>query len=139
MLGTVVTRRGWQQLCWALLVEAVTSGAFGPPSREASASRPNLRLILPWAPIDYSSRFDLRHSDTRARIRHHIFPVVLAGGEALRRDPSRLPEAVSAHMRARAMAAQERRQTTQRKAAIVALPSLKSPSWSTARRCGPGR
>ena len=61
------------------------------------------------------------------RIQQNVFPVAVAGGEALRRDPSRLPEAVSAHMRARAMAGQQQRETVQRKAAIVALPVTEKP------------
>jgi hypothetical protein len=115
LLGKLVAGRGGRAI-WELLIEAIETGAFGPPSA-VSVTGPSLRLVLPWASSGYASKFDLRQPESRALIRQEVFPVVAAQREQLRRTPERLADFVYAVTSAKLEAARERQLLERRAAA----------------------
>jgi hypothetical protein len=133
MLAALQKKPRVGRLLWDLLVESIRSGAYGPPST-ASVSRPNLRLLLPWAPPGYAQRFDLLSREDLRIVREQILPVVLAQRDRLHREPDQLQQLLADDTRSKREAAEQAAQTqrahaqaTQYAAAKAALPTTEKP------------
>lgn len=93
-LVQVVKKRGSRDF-YNLLVEAIKAGHYGPPS--AGNEKPNLRMILPWAPKgNFVNSFDLTRPEDRKQVRDVIFPT-LAKNPELKNDPESFPKAATQH------------------------------------------
>ena len=119
-LGGWVTKRHGR-LIWDLLVESITSGAFGPPTT-ASISKPNLRLVLPWVSAQgYAARFDLFDAAIRTQIQRDILPLVVANRDLLD-HPEQLPELVRKAAEAHREEARRTHAVQRQAAAVAQLP-----------------
>ena len=125
-LGRIVTKRGHGRAVWALIVESIKAGAFGPPTK-AVVGTPNLRLVLPWAPKSYAQRFDLFDPAIRTQIQRDILPLVVAHGQELADHPERLPELVRAAAQAHREEARRTYAVQRQAAAVAQLPITERP------------
>jgi hypothetical protein len=123
MLAGLMKKKGGRAI-WDLLVEAIQQGIFGPPS-SAVVSKPNLRLIFPWAPSAYAQKFNLLEREDLVDVREKILPVVIAHRETVLREPDQLVPLLteaSAIKRQAALEAKQTEQIAKRLAAVDALP-----------------
>lgn len=107
---------------WQLIIQSIESGAFGDPSN-AVVSKPNLRLLLPWAPKSYAQNFDPSQAKYQKAIADEIFPVVLANRDLLRREPDRLPALVNEAARIAWQQKQETAEKERHAAAVAKMPA----------------
>jgi hypothetical protein len=111
---------------WGLIVHSINNGTFGPPTM-SDISKPNLRLILPWAPLPYARTFDLRREEDQHMIRTVILPLVVAERETLFADPERLQPRVARVQQEQHDAQMKVRRERVLAKAIAALPSTEHP------------
>ena len=115
-------------LLWALLIESIESGAFGPPN-DFDVSAPTLRLLLPWLPAAVARRLnlDLTKAEDQVIIRDDVLPIVLANKALLAEQPDKLVTLVFNHRAERENAARKTQMEAKMAAAVAQLPANERP------------
>src|SRR5262245_8142650 len=61
---------------WDLLIESITSGLYGEPSKADATQAMTVRVLLPWLPPRSFSGFLLKHERTQELVKGVLFPML---------------------------------------------------------------
>ena len=61
---------------WALLIEFIESGLYGPPTRADSTTSMTVRVLLPWLPQRSFAGFHLKDPLMHKLVREVLFPML---------------------------------------------------------------
>jgi hypothetical protein len=84
---------------WALLIESIETGLYGPPTRADSTTSMTVRVLLPWLPRRSFAGFHLKNPLTHKLVREVLFPMLRERPE-LRETPHLVEREFNARRRA---------------------------------------
>jgi hypothetical protein len=115
-------------LLWALLIESIETGAFGPPN-DFDVSAPTIRLLLPWLSPAIARRLNLDLTKTGDQViaRDDVLPIVRANKALLADRPDKLVTLVFNHRAERENAARRAQMDEKMAAAVARLPANERP------------
>jgi hypothetical protein len=104
---------------WALLIESIESGLYGPPTRADSTTSMTVRVLLPWLPRRSFAGFHLKNPLTHKLVREVLFPMLRERPE-LRETPHLVEREFNARRRAIEEDARRKSKLDEHKAKIQA-------------------
>jgi hypothetical protein len=104
---------------WALLIESIETGLYGPPTRADSTTSMTVRVLLPWLPQRSFAGFHLKDPLTRKLVCEVLFPMLRERPE-LRETPHLVEREFNARRRAIEEDARRKSKLDEHKAKIQA-------------------
>jgi hypothetical protein len=104
---------------WALLIESIETGLYGPPTRADSTTSMTVRVLLPWLPQLSFAGFHLKDPLTHKLVREVLFPMLRERPE-LRETPHLVEREFNARRRAIEEDARRKSKLDEHKAKIQA-------------------
>ena len=104
---------------WALLIESIETGLYGPPTRADSTTSMTVRVLLPWLPQRSFAGFHLKNPLTHKLVREVLFPMLRERPE-LRETPHLVEREFNARRRAIEEDARRKSKLDEHKAKIQA-------------------
>jgi hypothetical protein len=104
---------------WALLIESIETGLYGPPTRADSTTSMTVRVLLPWLPQRSFAGFHLKNPLTHKLVREVLFPMLRERPE-LRETPHLVEREFNACRRAIEEDARRKSKLDEHKAKIQA-------------------
>jgi hypothetical protein len=113
-----IARTSKGRAAWALLIEAIETGLFGPPST-VYTTNPTIRVLLPWLPARAFNVFFLKDPHAQNMARDVLFPMLRERHE-LRQTPLLVEREFHARRRAVEEAARQQSKLEDHRAKIEA-------------------